>query len=56
LDVGVFPDRETVKAAVTQLAAGNEVRHRSAPAAEDGDSEWNQVLAEVLAADLVVTL
>lgn len=55
LDVNLFPDRETVQAAVTQLSAGNEVRRRSAPAG-DADSEWDQVLAEVRAADLVVTL
>jgi hypothetical protein len=56
LDVGLFRDREAVQAAVTQLAEGNEVRRRNAPAAGAADSEWDQVLAEVLAADLVVTL
>lgn len=55
LDVGLFPDRETVVAAVGQLAAKNEVR-RKAPAADAGDGEWDQVLAEVRAADLVITL
>lgn len=56
LDVNLFPDRETVQAAVAQLAAGNEVRRRSAPAVDAADSDWDQVLAEVLTAELVVTL
>lgn len=56
LDVKLFPDRETVTAAVARLAAENEVRRRSAPAAGATDAEWDQVLAEVRAADLVVTL
>ena len=55
LDVGLLPDSETVAAAVGRLAAKNEVR-RKAPAADASDSEWDQVLAEVQAADLVITL
>ena len=55
LDVGLLPDSETVVAAVARLAAKNEVR-RKAPAADASNSEWDQVLAEVRAADLVVTL
>ncbi len=55
LDVGLFPDGETVVAALGRLAASNEVR-RKAPAADASDSEWDQVLAEAQAADLIITL
>lgn len=55
LDMGLFPDRETMEAAVRRLNAGNDVC-RMAPAAEASDDEWDGVLAEIRAADLVLTL
>ncbi len=55
LDVGLFPDRGTVDAAVTRLAESNDIR-RATPARDADDGGWDRVLAEVLAADLVITL
>lgn len=55
LDMDLFPDRETIKTAVRRLNAGNDVR-RVAPAAGASDDEWDRVLAEIRAADLVLTL
>lgn len=55
LDVSLFPDRETMERVIVQLAASNEVS-RMTPAPDADDSKWDQVLAEVRAADLVITL
>lgn len=55
LDMDLFPDRETMEAAVRRLNAGNDVR-RMVPAAGASDDEWDGVLAEIRAADLVLTL
>lgn len=55
LDIGAFPDGETVDAALVRLADGNEVE-RMAPDAETSDSEWDRVLSAIRAADLVVTV
>jgi hypothetical protein len=54
LDFGLFPDRETVATAVARLAEGHEVR-RATPAGNADDLEWDRVLAEIRAADLVLT-
>lgn len=55
LDVSLFPDRETIEAAVAHLGSNNEVL-RVTPAPDAGDAEWDRALAEVRAADLVITL
>lgn len=54
LDVNLFPDRATMSAAIAQLARDSEIR-RTSPAQGSGDADWDRVLADVLAADLVVT-
>jgi hypothetical protein len=54
LDVELFPDRAAVNAAITQLARDSEIR-RMKPAQNAGDADWDRVLADVLAADLVIT-
>jgi hypothetical protein len=54
LDVKLFPDRAVVNAAVAHLARDCEIR-RTSPAPGVGDADWDRVLAEVLAADLVIT-
>lgn len=54
LDVSLFPDRATVNAAVAHLARDSEIR-RTTPAQDAGDADWDRVLADVLAADLVIT-
>jgi hypothetical protein len=55
LDAGIFPDRETIEAALARLGDGNEVR-RVQPTADASDSEWDRVLSAIRAADLVVTV
>ncbi len=54
LDVNLFPDHATVNAAITRLARDSEIR-RTKPAQHAGDADWDRVLADVLAADLVIT-
>jgi hypothetical protein len=54
LDVELFPDRAAVNAAITQLARDSEIR-RMKPAQNAGDADWDRVLADMLAADLVIT-
>jgi hypothetical protein len=54
LDVNLFPDRGTVDAAVARLAERNEIR-RTSPGQNAGENDWDRVLADVLAADLVIT-
>ncbi len=53
LDVNLFPDRGTVEAAIARLAERHEIR-RASPAG-GADEDWDRVLADALAADLVIT-
>lgn len=58
LDSGLFPDRETVEAALAELAAGHQVSRLDLTAsATDATDEaaWDRALAEILRADLIVT-
>lgn len=55
LDLHMFPDRGTLEAALSRLAAGHEVR-RAAPAPDAAESEWDKVLADIRDSDLVITL
>lgn len=55
LDLSLFPDLETIETAVAQLAENNEVIWVT-PAPDAGDAEWDEALAQVRAADLVITL
>jgi hypothetical protein len=54
LDLDIFPDRATVNDAVARLAGNHEIR-RTKPAQHAGDAAWDRVLADMLAADLVIT-
>jgi hypothetical protein len=56
LDTGLFPDRETMEAAVGKLEADHEVRHIAVPAQNQDEQSWDRVLAEILASDLVVAV
>ncbi len=55
LDSGLFPDRETVEAALTELAAGHQVSRLDLTASATDEAAWDRALAEILRADLIVT-
>lgn len=54
LTTGLFPDRDTVEAALTALAASHEVTRGEVSAATNA-AQWDRVVAEILRADVVVT-
>ena len=55
LDSGLFPDRETVEAALAELAAGNDLSRLDLAAGDMDEADWDRALAEILRADLIVT-
>ncbi len=55
LNTGLFPDRETLDAALAEIAAGHAVRRLDLPPRDAADAAWDAVLTEVLAADMIVT-
>ncbi len=55
LNSGLFPDRETVEAALAELAAGHQVSHLDLATGDMDDADWDRALAEILRADLIVT-
>ncbi len=55
LDSGLFPDRETVAAALTELAAGHEVSRLDLTSSAMIEADWDRALTEILRADLIVT-
>lgn len=55
LHTGLFPDRQTLDAALAEMAAGADVRRLDLPPPEADDGAWDAVLTEVLAADMIVT-
>ena len=55
LDSGLFPDRETVEAALAALAAGHQVSRLDLATGDMDDADWDRALAEILRADLIVT-
>jgi hypothetical protein len=56
LRTGLFADAETVDAAVAVLEAGHRVRRVETPADAADDAAWDDTLAALLGADLVVTI
>ena len=55
LNTGLFPDRETLDAALAEMAAGHHVRRLDLPPPDADDTAWDAALSEVLAADMIVT-
>lgn len=55
LHSGLFPDQETVSAALRRMPAAHEVRWLVAPSRDSGDEAWDEVLRAILASDLIVT-
>jgi len=55
LDSGLFPDRETIEAALTELATGHQVSCLDLTASAMIKKDWDRALTEILQADLIVT-
>ncbi|MHB1586101.1 MAG: hypothetical protein ACYCRH_00810 [Acidiferrobacteraceae bacterium] len=56
LNTGLFPDLGTMKAALSELEPFHKVWQRNAMAGEMTDEHWDQLLDELLASDLIITL
>lgn len=56
LNTGLFPDRETVQAAVREIEADHDVRRIDLTDAGTDPAAWDAALAEILIADRVVTI
>lgn len=56
LNTGLFPDRETMQDALSELEPFHKVWQRTAMTAEMTDEHWDQLLDELLASDLIITL
>jgi hypothetical protein len=54
LETGLYPDSQTVSAAVHQLAAGHEVRSLDLRRLGLTDRDWDAVIDAILAADRVI--
>jgi len=55
LDTGLFPDAQTVIAALRQMASTHRVDVVDIQRRDMQESDWDGVIAAVLAADLVVS-
>ena len=56
LNTGLFPDRKKMEEALSELEAFHNVYRCDATGTAMSDGEWNQVLDELLASDVVITL
>ncbi|HCX33147.1 MAG TPA: hypothetical protein DHV08_06050 [Rhodocyclaceae bacterium] len=56
LETRLFPDAPAVGAALDALAAEHAVVRIECARAGMGEEDWDRLLAEILASDLVVTL
>lgn len=55
LNTGLFPDAQTVIAAVGQMAPTHRVDTVDIRSRDMQDSDWDRVIAAILAADLIVS-
>ena len=55
LDTGLFPDAQTVIAALRQMASTHRVEVVDIQRRDMQESDWDGVIAALLAADLVVS-
>jgi hypothetical protein len=55
LNTGLFPDAQTVEAALRQMAATHRVAAIDIQRLDLQESDWDGVIAAILAADLVVS-
>lgn len=56
LNTGLFPDAQTVTAALRQLAAMQSVAVIDLTRRELGESDWDAAIRAILAADRVITI
>lgn len=55
LDTGLFPDAQTVIAALRQTAAAHHVAVLDLRRRDLGEADWDEAIRSILAADLIVT-
>jgi hypothetical protein len=55
LDTGLFPDAQTVIAALRRMEAAHSVEHIDLRCQKLEDEAWDRVVAAVLASDLTIT-
>lgn len=56
LNTGLFPDRETMEDALSELEPFHNVYRYDVARTGMTDEDWDQVLDEMLSSDLVITL
>jgi len=56
LDTGLFPDRETVSAAIAELGSDDAVERLDVTGIGADEAQWDDVVRAVLAAGKVITL
>lgn len=56
LEAGIFPDRETVEQAVYRLEGEHSVVFFDVLHPEIGESDWDRVLHQMLAADRIIVV
>ena len=56
LETGLFPDTETVEAAIEHLEPIHNVYRYKLVAHERSEEEWDQMLDEIIASDRVLTI
>ena len=56
LNTGLFPDRDTMQDALSELEPFHNVYRYDATRTGMTEQDWDQVLDELLASDLIITL
>jgi len=56
LDTGLFPDRETVDAALQQLGNTHTVTRHDVSKMTPDDAAWDELVNAILKADRIITL
>lgn len=55
LDTGLFPDAQTVVAALRRMEPAHRVEHIDLRGQDVEDEAWDRVVAAILASDLTIT-
>ncbi len=55
VNTGLFPDSETVEAAMSKMGPDNDVQHIDLPKDNEDTSAWDTALTAILAADMIIT-
>jgi hypothetical protein len=56
LNTGLFPDAQTVEAALRQMVATHEVDAIDITRRDMGESDWDEAMRRILAADRIVSI